>query len=124
MLVLYASRTGNVKRFVDKLGMNSKAIGDIDDVVNEPFVLITYTDKFGEVPSEVSNFLERHHENMVAVSASGNMNWGVHLYGQSADKISQKYGVPIISKFEMSGGKGDVEKFKKEVLNLCQSGLN
>jgi protein involved in ribonucleotide reduction len=123
VLIIYASRTGNVKRFIDKLDMNTKAIGDID-VVDEPFVLLTYTDRFGEVPKAVSDFLDKHHEYLVGVSASGNRNWGADLFARSADKVSQKYGVPIISKFEMSGGKGDVKNFIEGVLNLCQSGLN
>lgn len=117
MLVLYASRTGNVKRFIDKLDMRVEYIKNVE-CVNEPYVLITYTDKFGEVPAEVVSFLNKHHEYLIGVSASGNRNWGSQLFARSADVISEKYGVPVISKFEMSGVKGDVDKFKKEVFDL------
>lgn len=118
MLIVYASRTGNVKRFIDKTGLRAKSIKDIDEALNEPYVLVCYTDKFGQVPDEVNLFLENHHENLIGVSASGNKNWGIDLFARSANIISEKYNIPLISKFEMSGGKGDVDNFIKGVLKL------
>lgn len=117
MLVIYHSRTGNVKKFIDKTGLNALPMNQVDKV-EEPFVLVTFTDKFGEVPKPVADFLELHHEYLRGISSSGNRNWGSHLFGKCADTISQKYGVPIISKFEMQGLKGDVETFIEGVLNL------
>lgn len=115
MLVAYASRTGKVKMFVDKLeGIRSVSIDEIDGKVNEPYVLITYTDGFGEVPNEVEEFLKANHENLIAVCASGNRNFGSN-FALSANKISHRYNVPILLKFELSGGKGDVEKFRERV---------
>ena len=35
------------------------------------------------------------------------------MFGASADKISAKYEVPIVSKFELSGTNNDVEYFKE-----------
>jgi protein involved in ribonucleotide reduction len=122
MKIYFASRTGNVKRFIESTGFDAEAIGDV--VVSEPFVLVTYTDLFGQVPKVVDDFLDLHHENLIGVSGSGNKNWGADLFARSADLISKKYGVPIISKFEMSGTKGDVEVFKERVLQLCQDGLS
>ncbi|MGE7860559.1 MULTISPECIES: class Ib ribonucleoside-diphosphate reductase assembly flavoprotein NrdI, partial [Bacillus cereus group] len=37
----------------------------------------------------------------------------------SADKISAKYEVPIVSKFELSGTNNDVEYFKERVREIA-----
>lgn len=118
MLILYASRTGNIRKFVNKLDFVD--CRDIDDVtvVDAPFVLITYTDLYGQLPKKVEDFLDKHHEFLIGVSASGDKNWGKHLFARSGDIVSQKYNVPIISKFEKLGSKGDVEKFTKGVIEL------
>lgn len=114
MLLLYASRTGNVRRFVSKLDFPSIPLTD-DLVVNEPYVLITYTDKFGEVPEPVRMFLEQTNgEFLKGVAASGNRNWG-KFFAKSADAISQQYHVPVLHKFEIAGMKKDIEIFKKKV---------
>ena len=40
------------------------------------------------------------------------------MFGASADKISAKYEVPIVSKFELSGTNNDVEYFKEKMVSL------
>ncbi|MFC5700117.1 class Ib ribonucleoside-diphosphate reductase assembly flavoprotein NrdI [Cohnella faecalis] len=113
MLIAYDSKTGNVRRFVNKLNLPSVQI-DESMTVNEPFVLVTYTTGFGQAPDKVLHFLERNHGKLMGVSASGNRNWG-EGFARSADRISEKYGVPVICKFELSGTTKDVERFVKEV---------
>lgn len=109
MVIAYASKTGNVKRFVGKLNMPTVHIDDTT-VLEEPFVLVTYTTGFGQVPDKVVSFLNRNHGKLVGVSASGNRNWG-EGFARSADRISEQYGVPVINKFELSGTRQDVERF-------------
>ena len=46
------------------------------------------------------------------------------MFGASADKISTKYEVPIVSKFELSGTNNDVEYFKERVRRLRHIELN
>lgn len=116
MLIVFDSRTGNVKRFVSKLGMRSVQITE-SLTVNEPFVLITFTTGVGQVPQTTLDFLEKHHHILQAVATSGNMNWGSR-YGMAANVISQMYDVPIMMKFELSGRQSDVDKFKQEVSYL------
>ncbi|MGG3672224.1 class Ib ribonucleoside-diphosphate reductase assembly flavoprotein NrdI [Bacillus nitratireducens] len=118
MLVAYDSMTGNVKRFIQKLNMPTVQI-DEDLVIDEDFILITYTTGFGNVPERVLDFLERNNEKLKGVSASGNRNWG-DMFGASADKISTKYEVPIVSKFELSGTNNDVEYFKESVREIAK----
>ncbi|ANS73350.1 ribonucleotide reductase stimulatory protein [Paenibacillus yonginensis] len=113
MLIAYDSKTGNVKRFINKLKMQAVQI-DESMTIDEPFVLVTYTTGFGQVPERVASFLQRNHDRLVGVAASGNRNWG-DRFAKSADIISEKYDVPVISKFELSGTFGDAERFKQEV---------
>ncbi|WP_138494657.1 class Ib ribonucleoside-diphosphate reductase assembly flavoprotein NrdI [Paenibacillus pinistramenti] len=117
MLIAYDSKTGNVKRFINKLKMQAVQI-DAAMTIEEPFVLITYTTGFGQVPEKVASFLQRNHDQMVGVAASGNRNWGAR-FALSADIISERYDVPIISKFELSGTFGDAERFKQEVSRIA-----
>lgn len=113
MLIAYDSKTGNVKRFIRKLDLPSVQIED-STVLDEPFVLVTYTTGFGNPPEKVMSFLQHNHKKMLGVSASGNRNWG-DRFAKSADHIAELYGVPILSKFELSGTAKDVETFLREV---------
>jgi protein involved in ribonucleotide reduction len=113
VLIAFDSRTGNVKRFVAKLDMNCIQISE-NLFVKEPFVLITYTTGFGEIPKLTTAFLSNNHTNLIAVSSSGNKNWGAK-YGRSADVIAAQYNVPIISKFELSGTQNDVAAFREGI---------
>ncbi|MBH5317015.1 class Ib ribonucleoside-diphosphate reductase assembly flavoprotein NrdI [Paenibacillus sp. GSMTC-2017] len=113
MLLVYDSKTGNVKRFIKKLNMRAVPI-DEREKMDEPFVLVTYTTGFGQVPERVNSFLESNHEMLRGVSASGNRNWG-QGFAKSADTISQKYDVPVILKFELSGTSLDTQHFVERV---------
>lgn len=118
MLIVYASKTGNVSRFVNKLNMRAVNINDIGDgIVDEPFVLVTYTDGFGQIPKVVNDFLQNNSKNLVAVSASGNRNWREN-FARSANAISYLYNVPILLKFEDDGDDVDLQKFKERVRKI------
>ncbi|TBL80456.1 class Ib ribonucleoside-diphosphate reductase assembly flavoprotein NrdI [Paenibacillus thalictri] len=117
MLIAYDSKTGNVRRFVEKLNMRMVQIED-KMTVDEPFVLITYTTGFGQVPPKVMSFLQKNCNNLIGVSASGNRNWG-EGFARSADHIAKLYRVPVLSKFELSGTQQDVERFKQEVRSVA-----
>lgn len=114
MLLVYTSRTGNVRRFIGKVDYPSIPLTE-DLEVNEPYILLTYTDKFGEVPENVKSFLGRTKGKfMKGVAASGNRNWGIR-FAKAADVVSRQYRVPVIHKFEIAGTPKDVEIFKKRV---------
>lgn len=116
LLVIFDSLTGNVQRFINKLSMRNAKIST-DLIVSEPFVLITYTTGFGEIPESVKKFLILNHTHLKGVIGSGNKNWG-SFYCGSAETISKQYDVPLLHKFELSGSQKDVEKIKQEVLNI------
>lgn len=121
MLIVFDSKTGNVKRFVNKLGMDSVQIAD-GLIVDQPFVLITFTTGFGQVPQSTLQFLEENSDWMQGVAVSGNMNWGTR-FGLAGDRISDQYGVPLLMKFELSGTNKEVERFKQEVNDIVHANL-
>jgi protein involved in ribonucleotide reduction len=118
MLIFYDSLSGNVKRFINKLSYKSLRVRDED--ITEPYILVTYTIGFGDIPQTTKRFLERNHHNLVAVASSGNKNWGDN-FGKAADKIAQKYNVPIILKFELSGTAHDTNTFIQEVERIVRN---
>ncbi|HFK1543481.1 TPA: class Ib ribonucleoside-diphosphate reductase assembly flavoprotein NrdI [Bacillus cereus] len=130
--IAYASLTNNVKSFVEKLQEELPEVKvikiDKDTVIDEKFVLITYTTGFGQVPKEVVSMLKKNSENIVAVAGSGNRNWGADNFCRATDIISQKYNVPLLHKFEVRGLKSDVDivvsKIKKGMKQDWQNILN
>lgn len=118
MKIVYASRTGNVQNFVDKTGLeDTMLIENGKEKVKENFVLITYTDGYGELPEEVATFLENNNEFLVGVAASGDTGYG-DAFCLAADVVSDTYGVPILAKFEFDGTDEDVETFVNALSKL------
>lgn len=111
--------TGNVRRFVEKLGIEAIDIEN-EPIAKEPFVLITYTFGFGEVPQCVNDWLQNNGAMLRGVASSGNRNWG-GFFGLAADKISHGYGVPILLKFEQHGTSEDVRAFKERLCEICDT---
>lgn len=118
MKVAYISRTGNVQSFMNKTHLtNVFEIIRGDEVLHERFVLITYTDGYGELPSEVEDFLSRNASNMVAAAVSGDTSYG-EAYCGAAEVLSQNYGIPILLEFEFDGTEKDVETFLSKLAEL------
>ncbi|WP_294083936.1 class Ib ribonucleoside-diphosphate reductase assembly flavoprotein NrdI [Proteiniphilum sp. UBA5384] len=117
MTIYYDSRTGNVERFVRKIAAKTewqclKITGQL--VALKPGHLITYTTKIGQVPESTERFMQTNHSSILSVSSSGNMNWGAN-FGLAADKISAKYDIPVLLKFELSGLEREVNSFIEKV---------
>lgn len=115
MLIVWDSMTGNCKRFVNKLPYEHCHISEYDSVT--PYILVTYTINFGSTPKTTDEFLEKHHSNCIAVASSGHVNWGGY-YGKAADNINEKYGIPVLMKFQQSGRNYDIENFIEKVSNI------
>ncbi len=118
-LIVYDSMTGNVQRFVSKLTHKSVKISK-NLIVNSPYILITYTIGYGQIPSSTKEFLNRNSFFLMGVASSGNKNWGSN-YARSADLVSIKYSVPIVHKFELSGTEKDLYIFNQEVEKIVNS---
>ncbi len=118
--ILYFSRTGNLELFANKLRKqgytNIEAITP-GMIVNEPFVLVASTIYFGEVPVEYKRFLRDNPSGLIGVSGSGNRNWGRN-FAIAADIIAERFDVPVISKFDLSGNVHDLKAFVEGVEKL------
>jgi protein involved in ribonucleotide reduction len=117
MLVVYDSAMGKTENFVQRTGLPSVKIHE-GLIVDEPFVLVTYTINHGQVPESTSKFLTNNHDNMIGVASSGHRNWGKEKFGRAGTTISEKYGVPLILKFQMRGMPSDIEKFIEGVREI------
>ncbi|MEK4678235.1 class Ib ribonucleoside-diphosphate reductase assembly flavoprotein NrdI [Bacillus sp. FSL K6-2944] len=119
VLVCYDSQTGNVERFISKLGM--KAIKIKENMrIEDDFIFVTYTTGFGEGPERTLRFLKSNYQKLLAVAASGNRNWGQN-FAKSADIIARMYQVPVLYKFELSGTEKDVIQCKRNIGLLQQN---
>lgn len=116
-MIYFASMTGNVRRFIAKTGLPAEEIKP-DMVVDKSYILVTYTFGFGDVPAPVKDFLDINGDLLRAVAVSGNRNWGAN-FGKAGDIIAEKYGVPLLHKFELRGTAEDVDIFKRKAEVYC-----
>lgn len=114
MIYYFSSKTGNTKRFVEKLDFQkNKKIENNKSVIitQSPFILFvpTYANSEGKnaIPKHVIDFLKTNYHNMVGVISSGNKNFG-KMYGISGDIISRNCNVPLLYKYELFGTDTDV----------------
>ena len=111
-MIVYASRTGNVKYIVSKLHAESIELTE-DLKIYEPYLLITYTDRLGDVPAKVSHFLQRNGQLCKGVVASGNSNFGNSMFGAAGDKIASALQIPLVRKLELRGFQADYEAIQQ-----------
>ncbi len=106
-----------MERFIVKTGLqNVLRIVSGDEIVDVPYILLTYTAPFGKVPVEVEKFLARNSALMVGVAGSGNKNWG-DSFCNAVNLIKLQYNVKEILKFELAGNTYDVNDFLERVGN-------
>ena len=122
MFIYYDSKTGNVHRFTKKMQSQRPdwhfiKINPTMVIKNEGH-LLTFTTKIGEIPATTEEFLQNENNSKLlkSVSSSGNRNWG-QFFALAADKIQEKYGIPVLMKFELSGTSTEVENYIKYLEN-------
>ena len=120
MKIVYLSLTGNIRKFVKKIGMDSVELNYSNPTteMNEDYILITptYDDEITDVISEFINYKDNI-SHLKGFVGSGNKNFD-DSYCFNAEVLSRKYNKPLIFKFEMSGTDNDIMKFKEEVNNV------
>ena len=114
MKIVYASRTGNVESIIDRLGVDAVRIEDGSESVTEDYIIFTYTDGYGDVPGEVSDFLENNSANVKGVVVSGDTSYG-DAYCGAGDVIAEEYNVPVLYKVENEGTDEDIENIKNAI---------
>ncbi|WP_172298187.1 class Ib ribonucleoside-diphosphate reductase assembly flavoprotein NrdI [Pseudoruegeria sp. HB172150] len=121
-LVYFSSRSGNTRRFVEKLGLTAQRI-PLDPTApmpapTAPFVLIcpTYADGEGRgaVHKQIIRFLNiaENRGRMRGVIASGNRNFGA-TFACAGDVISAKCRVPVLYRFELAGTETDLTRVRQ-----------
>lgn len=128
-IVYFSNITNNTHRFVQKLELTEPAIRipvspkEPMTEIDEPYILITPTYGSGVerhlVPKQVVKFLNKNHNNIRGVIASGNMNFGKE-YAAAGDIIAKKCNVPLLARFEIFGTPYDVERITQRLEQFCQ----
>ncbi|MES9681757.1 class Ib ribonucleoside-diphosphate reductase assembly flavoprotein NrdI [Gottfriedia acidiceleris] len=116
-MIVFDSRTGNVKRFIKKLGVPAVQITP-DMVMEQPFILVTFTTGNGQVPETTDSFLKINNSFLEGVASSGNRNWGEN-FAAAGRIISEQYKVPLIHQFELSGTRKDIQITKERIEEEC-----
>lgn len=121
LLVYYSSETENTHALVTKTGLPARRIPispkDGPLLVDEPFVLVVPTyaafDGRGANAKQVLRFMdaEDHASLIRGVIGGGNTNFG-ETYCLAARKISEKYGVPLLYRFELRGTSSDASNIR------------
>lgn len=121
-MIVYDSMLGKTRSFAERLGKELQLpVSSVSDYTDsEPFVLITYTINFGQVPATTNDFLREHHSKLLGVISGGNKVWGDN-FGKAADTISQSYGVPLVHKFELKGNASDIKTIRERLGELNET---
>lgn len=114
-MIYYLSITGNIRRFVGKLGAEfvSQDIQGENLVLEENSLFIFPTIGFGQPPQAAIDFLEKNSRYIAYLVGSGNRNWGCAFCG-GADTLSKQFNIPVLMKFELQGTDETVAVFKEK----------
>ncbi len=114
-MIYYLSVTGNIRRFVEKLGpeFQSQSIKDKNLILEENSLFIFPTIGFGQPPVAAIDFLEKNSRYIAYLVGSGNRNWGA-AFCAGADKLSRQFNIPVLMKFELQGTDETVAVFKEK----------
>lgn len=112
MTIVFASRTGNVQKLINKLNITDAVkINDGTEKVNGDYILFTYTTGRGETPKPVADFIANN-PGIKAVVGSGNSVRHPDTFNFAAKNISEHYNVPILAKVEGEGSDEDVKNIQ------------
>ena len=116
MKLVYASRTGNVQKLIDRLGAEAVKIETGNETVQGDYILITYTDGAGIIPEIVETFISNNKSGLKGAAVSGNKERHPDTFCGAADQLVEKYGAKIIATFDKEGD-GKIDQAIKEALS-------
>lgn len=128
IVVFYSTKSGNTKRFVEKLGFDTVMISSNKDdtlQVDHPYILITPTYGGGHIPKAVPlpviHFLnnEKNRSLIKGVISTGNRNFGSG-FCLAGRIIARKCNVPNLKDVELFGTSGDVEASRSLINNTFE----
>ncbi|AAX92393.1 ribonucleotide reduction protein [Staphylococcus phage Twort] len=113
-IIVYYSGTGQTKRLVDKINNDSFEVMRMktgNEIVEQPYILITPTYMKGEIPKQVQKFISNNHAPKEVIG-TGNKQWGEHFCGASK-KIAEMFSIPLVAKIEQAGHFNEVNTIKE-----------
>ena len=122
-IIYYSNRSGNTKRFVEKLGYEKTFHVSSIPLANREYVLFVPTYGGGDgdyaIPRPVASFLnvKTNRDLLRGVVGFGNTNFGEH-YCKAAYLIAHKTGMPLLAKVELLGTPEDVELVQTRMREL------
>lgn len=105
-MIVYFSRTGNVKHICESLAL---PYTNENEYKNEEFILFTYTDGVGKLPLQVAQFMRKHGGMCRGVLTSGNSNFGSN-YCMAGKIVSRQYRVPLGPCFDLRGTEENIKQ--------------
>ena len=120
-MIVYASRTGNVRAIVQKLGLPAKELSQVS-IVDSPFLLFTYTDGLGSVPPSVATFMASYHSLCKGIIVSGNRNFGHAFFGRAGDLLAERYQLPLVEKLDLRGTAANYEVIQRFYHTIWKEG--
>ncbi|MGY3777094.1 ribonucleotide reductase stimulatory protein [Isobaculum melis] len=124
MKIVYFSLTGQTRRFVGKLDLDSYEVNATDPFhrMEEDYIVVVPTYDI-EVTEIINDFIEYSDNlsHLKGVAGGGNRNFA-DLFVFTAKDLAALYKVPMIFAFEFSGTDLDVINFKKEVERIEHNG--
>lgn len=124
ILVYYSTKSGNVHRFVERVGLPARRIPISNEepmlAVDEDYILVAPTygggHARGAVPPQVKRFLNNpvNAAHLRGVIASGDRNYGAG-FGLAGAIIARRFSVPHLYTFELFGTAEDIEQVKRGV---------
>lgn len=124
MKIVYITLTGQTRKFVNKLDMETIELSPIDPFIeiNEPFIIVapTYEKEATEILWE---FLDTGENKWYfqGVAGGGNRNFN-ELFVFTAKDLARDYDVPLLHAFEFQGSPKDVKALKDKI-NMIENTL-
>lgn len=120
MRVVFLSLTGQTRKFVNKLGMESVELTNKNafQSITEPFIIVTPS--YGKEATDILNDFIDTGDNrayLKGVAGGGNLNFST-LFGFTAKDIARDYAVPLLHLFEFQGNDKDVQILKEKVKEI------
>lgn len=113
MKYVYASRMGNVEKLIKELGVVAEKIVTGSEIVNDDFILFTYTDGQGIVPKAVESFLSVNGKHLKGVVAAGSKERHADTFAWAGDLIAKEYDVACLYKIDGPVDEEDVKAIQK-----------
>ena len=124
MKIVYITLTGQTRKFVNKLDMETIELSPIDPLIeiNEPFIIVapTYEKEATEILWEFLDTGENKRY-FQGVAGGGNRNFN-DLFVFTAKDLARDSDVPLLHAFEFQGSPKDVKALKDKI-NMIENTL-